>query len=289
MDQNVKNQITESLSKRILRAFREKKPFKVFIIMPLLPGFEGDVGGATGNSLRIITYWNYASICRGKYSLIQRLLDAGIKDPSEFVSFHSLRTHSILDGNLVTELIYVHSKLLIADDKTVICGSANINDRSLIGKRDSEVAVLLTDESFEDGKMNGQSYPCGIFAGSLRRRLFREHLGLLNKNNKNFFDISDPISSKFWKDVWQKTSRNNTELFDEIFRCLPNNSLTTLSEMKRYQDKVPLCRSDRELADQKIKEIQGFLVDLPLKFLCDENLIPSNATKEGILPTSLWT
>jgi phosphatidylserine/phosphatidylglycerophosphate/cardiolipin synthase-like enzyme len=43
----------------------------------------------------------------------------------------------------VTELIYVHSKLLIADDRLVICGSANINDRSMLGKRDSEVAVII--------------------------------------------------------------------------------------------------------------------------------------------------
>jgi len=43
----------------------------------------------------------------------------------------------------VTELIYVHSKLLIADDRLVICGSANINDRSMLGKRDSEIAVII--------------------------------------------------------------------------------------------------------------------------------------------------
>jgi len=32
---------------------------------------------------------------------------------------------------------------MIVDDNTVICGSANINDRSLIGKRDSEIAVIF--------------------------------------------------------------------------------------------------------------------------------------------------
>jgi phosphatidylserine/phosphatidylglycerophosphate/cardiolipin synthase-like enzyme len=37
----------------------------------------------------------------------------------------------------------VHSKLLIADDHLVICGSANINDRSMLGKRDSEIAVII--------------------------------------------------------------------------------------------------------------------------------------------------
>ena len=54
-------------------------------------------------------------------------------------SFCSLRTHSTLLNTPVTELIYVHSKLLIVDDRLVICGSANINDRSLLGDRDSEV------------------------------------------------------------------------------------------------------------------------------------------------------
>lgn len=49
----------------------------------------------------------------------------------------------MLNGTLVTELIYVHSKLLIVDDSTVICGSANINDRSMIATRDSEIAVII--------------------------------------------------------------------------------------------------------------------------------------------------
>lgn len=31
--------------------------------------------------------------------------------------------------NYVQEELYIHSKLLIVDDRTVICGSANINDR----------------------------------------------------------------------------------------------------------------------------------------------------------------
>ena len=43
---------------------RERQVFRVFIVLPLLPGFEGDVAGSTGNSLRLITHWNYASICR---------------------------------------------------------------------------------------------------------------------------------------------------------------------------------------------------------------------------------
>lgn len=35
--------------------------------------------------------------------------------------------------------VYVHSKIMIIDDRTTLIGSANINDRSLLGSRDSEV------------------------------------------------------------------------------------------------------------------------------------------------------
>lgn len=123
--------------------FRENKAFRVYVVLPLLPGFEGEVGGPTGTSMHAITHWNYASISRGQDSLLYRLKEKGIEDPSEYISFYGLRTHSMLNNEPITELIYVHSKLMIVDDKKVICGSANINDRSLIGKRDSEIAVLI--------------------------------------------------------------------------------------------------------------------------------------------------
>ena len=39
-------------------------------------------------------------------------------------------------------MIYVHSKLMIVDDSAVIVGSANINQRSMAGSRDTELALL---------------------------------------------------------------------------------------------------------------------------------------------------
>lgn len=68
-------------------------------------------------------------------------------------------------------MIYVHSKLMIVDDLYTIIGSANINDRSQVGNRDSEVCVLITDQKFVNSKMNGKSYLAGEFAFSLRKRL----------------------------------------------------------------------------------------------------------------------
>ena len=52
-------------------------------------------------------------------------------------------------------------------------GSANINDRSLLGKRDSELAVLIEDTEMEPSLMNGVEYQAGRFALSLRKHCFR--------------------------------------------------------------------------------------------------------------------
>lgn len=38
-------------------------------------------------------------------------------------------------------MIYVHSKGMIIDDEYVIVGSANINQRSMEGTRDTEIAM----------------------------------------------------------------------------------------------------------------------------------------------------
>lgn len=97
----------------------------------------------------------------------------------DYISFFSLRQHGQLpDGSPIHEQVYVHSKLMIVDDRVAIIGSANINDRSLRGSRDSEIAVIVEDGMIVPSRMNGNSYMVGRFAHSLRMRLWRLHLGL---------------------------------------------------------------------------------------------------------------
>ncbi|XP_017037169.1 phospholipase D2 isoform X2 [Drosophila kikkawai] len=287
---NVRNQIGETLFKRIVRAHKERKAFRVYVIMPLLPGFEGDVGGSTGIAVRAITHWNYASISRGRTAILTRLLEAGVTEPQNYISFHSLRNHSFLNNTPITELIYVHSKLLIADDRVVICGSANINDRSMIGKRDSEIAAIIMDEEFEDGRMNGKKYPSGVFAGRLRKYLFKEHLGLLEEgSSRSELDTSDPVCDKFWHGTWRRISTRNTEIYDEVFKCIPTDFVKTFASLRKYQEEPPLAKTEPELAANRANEIQGYLVNLPLEFLNKEVLTPPGTSKEGLIPTSVWT
>lgn len=135
----MENKVCQALAMRISKAFEEGKPFKVVVVLPLLPGFEGEIDSEHSAVLRIQMHLQYHTICRGGNSLMERLKH--IDNVGEYVQFYCLRTHDKIEDQPVTEIVYVHSKLMIVDDEKVLIGSANINDRSLLGSRDSEIAV----------------------------------------------------------------------------------------------------------------------------------------------------
>lgn len=70
--------------------------------------------------------------------------------------------------------------------------------------------------------MDGKPYLAGKFALSLRKRLFREHLGLLNMESESEY-VQDPITDSFYKDTWIRIASLNTKIYEEVFRCIPCN------------------------------------------------------------------
>lgn len=52
-------------------------------------------------------------------------------------------------------------------------GSANINDRSMLGSRDSEMAVFVEDEERVASIMGGEEYQAGPLTLALRKKCFR--------------------------------------------------------------------------------------------------------------------
>ncbi|CAF5111639.1 unnamed protein product, partial [Rotaria sp. Silwood1] len=103
-----------------------------------------------------------------------------VSNPEEYISFYGMRNWDILMGQLITEIIYVHSKLMIVDDRICICGSANINDRSLQGSRDSEFCLVVNDIDMIDSQLNGQQQKVGIFSSTWRKKLFRFVIIIIN-------------------------------------------------------------------------------------------------------------
>ena len=134
-------------------------------------------------------------------------------NPKDYIRFYGLRNHANLRGNPVTEMIYVHSKLMIVDDQTVIMGSANINDRSMVGNRDSELAVITQDTDTFKSKMAGGDFNVAKFAHSLRMSIFKEHSGETREQV-----LADPFGEEF-HEVWESRAKNNTKLYRKIF-CL---------------------------------------------------------------------
>jgi phospholipase D1/2 len=155
----------------------------------------------------------------------------------------------------VSEELYLHTKCLIADDRVVIVGSANLNDRSQLGNHDSEIAVVIEDPTTIVSQMNGQPFQASRFATSLRRQIFRKHLGLLlpqdctlpdanftpvNKD-PNVYDwgspedlmVEDPLSPDF-EHLWSSTAAKNTAIFEKVFRPVPTNAVRTWADYQNH-------------------------------------------------------
>jgi phospholipase D1/2 len=131
--------------------------------------------------------------------------------------------------------------LLIADDRIVICGSANLNDRSQLGDHDSEIAVVIEDHTPLDSTIAGQPWRASRFAASLRRQIFRKHLGLLKPQDyenpgangepagvPNDYDLGseedriviDPLDDGFQR-LWNERAKTNTDVFAKVFHPVP--------------------------------------------------------------------
>lgn len=175
----IKNSIGDALVERVVRAAKKQEAWRAVILIPLIPGFQNTVDSEGGTSIRLIMQYQFRSICRGESSIFGRLRAQGI-EPEDYIQFYGLRSWGKIGPRqrLVTEQLYIHAKCMIVDDRVAIIGSANINERSMLGNRDSECAAMVRDTDMIWSKMNGQSYMVGRFPHTLRMRLMREHLGL---------------------------------------------------------------------------------------------------------------
>ncbi|KAH9028647.1 phospholipase D [Lactarius hengduanensis] len=181
-DVAIENKIGDAIVHRIIRAHREGTKWRCCIVIPLLPGFPFPVDHTDASSasliVRIILECQNRTIGRGPNSIFSRLRKEGI-DPDDHISLFSLRNWAKLRGDvLTTEIVYIHGKVCIVDDRLAIIGSANINERSQRGDRDSELAAVIRDTDLIDGKMAGKPFKVGRFSHTLRVRLMREHIGI---------------------------------------------------------------------------------------------------------------
>ncbi|GAA5875841.1 hypothetical protein JCM16303_004016 [Sporobolomyces ruberrimus] len=210
----------------------------------------------------------------------------------------------------VTEECYIHSKLMIVDDRRVVLGSANINDRSQNGDRDSEIACIYDDQDLIPSQMDGKPYMAARFAATLRRDLYKSHIGLARPQFCPAGDtepvtramrmvgvphddetdseedklVMDPLSIEL-EQLWKGTAERNTESFANVFHCVPAAGLQTWAQYKEYVPKKPVkvghvARPDMpvQYIKEQLDQIKGHLVTMPLDFLSKEKLLEFDAS-----------
>eukprot|EP01126_Amoeba_proteus_P060286 TRINITY_DN7956_c0_g1_i1.p1 TRINITY_DN7956_c0_g1~~TRINITY_DN7956_c0_g1_i1.p1 ORF type:complete len:214 (-),score=33.24 TRINITY_DN7956_c0_g1_i1:251-892(-) len=198
---------------------------------------------------------------------------------SDFIQFFSLRNHGVIGGRPVTEQIYVHSKLIIVDDKKVILGSSNLNDRSMLGPRDSEIAALVQQDKnhLVQSIINGKGTLVSEFAFNLRRELWRRYLGV-TCDDKNLIDPVGPECRKLFQ-----VADVNTEVYLQVFGYIPNNIWKFKEISKTMESHV-----DTENYKIQMTRIRGFLVHYPVDFLKDESLNRSPFSPEILLSKTIY-
>ena len=100
-----------------------------------------------------------------------------------------------------------------------------------------------------------------------------EHTNFLE--SKEDQTISDPLSEDFFN-LWTGTAKKNREVFSDVFRTVPHDSVTSWAKYKDWVkdnlDGVPTGHvANNKMPVQEVKEklaqVNGHLVEMPLQFL----------------------
>ncbi|KAI7738074.1 hypothetical protein M8C21_018063 [Ambrosia artemisiifolia] len=189
------NLIPMEIALKVANKIRANERFAVYIVIPMWPE-----GNPTNTAAQRILVWQHNTM-KMMYEVIYNALEeTGLEkdyEPQDYLNFFCLGTRESSQGvppnsngkisfapNTPQALsitnrrfkIHVNSKGMIVDDEFVILGSANINQRSLEGTRDTEIAMGAY-QPHHTWAHKGSS-PTGQIFG-YRMSLWAEHIGKL--------------------------------------------------------------------------------------------------------------
>nr|XP_043623128.1 phospholipase D alpha 1-like [Erigeron canadensis] len=205
--------IPKELSLKIVSKIKAGEKFTVYVVVPMWP--EGIPESA---SVQAILDWQRRTMEMMYKDIIGALNDQGIEDdPRDYLTFFCLGNREVKksgeyepseapeadsDYQKAQEarrfMIYVHAKMMIVDDEYIIVGSANINQRSMDGARDSEIAM----GAYQPHHLATRTPARGQVHG-FRMALWYEHLGMLDDSfqhpeNTECVKKVNQIADKYW-------------------------------------------------------------------------------------------
>jgi phospholipase D1/2 len=193
--------------------------------------------------------WKKAKAEVAKMRLSDVITEVG-DEWKEYLTLLNLRNWEMIGGQPVTEQIYVHSKLLIADDRVAILGSANINDRSQLGGRDSELAVIVTDEAPKSASITGKDkVAVSTSVHDFRVKLWTKLFGLAggNKPAEELREVLEkPAAPETWRKI-QQVAADNADRYAEAFAFIPRDTPDSSVQQKDPSVVDPVTRRPLDL------------------------------------------
>lgn len=205
--------IPKELSMKIVSKIEAGERFTVYIVVPMWP--EGLPESA---SVQAILDWQRRTMEMMYKDIVQALQAKGIdEDPRNYLTFFCVGNREVKksgeyepseqpepDSDYIRAqqarrfMIYVHAKMMIVDDEYIIIGSANINQRSMDGARDSEIAM----GAYQPYHLASHQAARGQIHG-FRMALWYEHLGMLDETflhpeTEACITKVNQIADKYW-------------------------------------------------------------------------------------------
>ncbi|KQJ97534.1 phospholipase D beta 1 isoform X1 [Brachypodium distachyon] len=241
------NLVPIEIALKIANKIKVNERFSAYIVLPMWPE-----GNPTGRVTQRILYWQNKTMEMMYEIIYGALKEAGLDDmyePQDYLNFFCLGNREVTDSPSASNtannpqeqarkngrfMVYVHSKGMIVDDEYVIIGSANINQRSMEGIRDTEIAMGAYQPQYTWA--NKISAPRGQIYG-YRMSLWAEHIGAIEE------DFNHPESLECMRRVRHHGKYN----WDQFIA-------SEVTEMRGHLLKYPVS-VDRE---GKVKPLQGF-------------------------------
>ncbi|KAL3723682.1 hypothetical protein ACJRO7_035795 [Eucalyptus globulus] len=216
-DSGADNLIPMELALKIASKIRAKQRFAVYIVIPMWP--EGDPKSAT---IQKILFWQNQTMQMMYKVVASQLKQMALGDshPQDYLNFYCLGKREDNSGqpspdDAVSEsyksrrfMINVHAKGMVVDDEYVLLGSANINQRSLAGTKDTEIAMGAYQPHHTWAQK--KRHPFGQVFG-YRISLWIEHFGgaekcLIEPGNLECVKRVNEIAENNWKSYKEQGS-----------------------------------------------------------------------------------
>ncbi|XP_043704026.1 phospholipase D alpha 1-like [Telopea speciosissima] len=252
--------IPKEISLKIVSKIEAGERFVAYVVVPMWPE-----GIPESDHVQPILDWQRRTMEMMYTDITQALHAKGLMeaDPREYLTFFCLGNREMKSRNVGEEyeaphkpekgsdysraqqerrfMIYVHGKMMIVDDEYIIIGSANLNQRSMDGGRDSEIAM----GAYQPHHLATKQAARGQIHG-FRMALWYEHLGMLDNGLLHPGSLEcvgkvNRIADKYW-DLYSKESDDleHHDLPGHLLRypiqVTRNGEVTTLSGFDHFPD-----------------------------------------------------